>query len=123
MKERLFSVTKRDFDIQTFRAGGKGGQHQNTTDSGVRIVHRESGAVGESREHKSQTQNKRAALKRMAEHPKFKLFLSGKLQEIRTGLTLEERVNKAMEPENLLIEERGPGGAWRQVDPEKSEET
>lgn len=50
MKELLFSLTKKDFRIETFRSGGKGGQHQNKTDSGVRIVHLESGAVGESRE-------------------------------------------------------------------------
>ena len=30
-KELLFSVTKDDFDWDYFRAGGKGGQHQNKT--------------------------------------------------------------------------------------------
>ena len=28
-KELLFSLTKKDFEIQTFRSGGKGGQNQN----------------------------------------------------------------------------------------------
>jgi protein subunit release factor B len=36
-KEKLFSITKKDFKIQTFRSGGKGGQHQNKTNSGVAI--------------------------------------------------------------------------------------
>jgi protein subunit release factor B len=38
-KELLFSLTKKDFRIDTFRAGGKGGQKQNKTSSGVRVTH------------------------------------------------------------------------------------
>jgi len=36
-KELLFSLTKKDFRVDTFRAGGKGGQKQNKTNSGVRV--------------------------------------------------------------------------------------
>ena len=78
MKEHLFSVTKKDLKIQTFKSGGKGGQHQNKTDSGVRIVHKESGAVGECRNHKSQYQNKKEAFRRMTEYPKFMLWVRKK---------------------------------------------
>lgn len=52
-------------DVQTFRAGGKGGQHQNTTDSGVRLVHRPSGFRVESRSERSQYRNRRIALERL----------------------------------------------------------
>lgn len=52
-------------DIQTFRAGGKGGQHQNTTDSGVRLVHRPTGIRVESRSDRSQHRNRRLALERL----------------------------------------------------------
>lgn len=48
--------------IETFRAGGKGGQHQNTTNSGVRLVHLPTGLRSESRSERSQTQNRRRAL-------------------------------------------------------------
>ena len=75
-KKLLFSVTKKDFEIQTFRSGGKGGQNQNKRDTGVRIVHRESGATGESREERSQAQNKKNAFKRLTESLKFKLWLN-----------------------------------------------
>lgn len=81
-KELLFSVTKKDLIIQTFRSGGKGGQHQNKTSSGVRIIHKDSGARGESREERSQLQNKRIAFKRMAETKEFKLWIRKRSAEI-----------------------------------------
>lgn len=110
-RELLFSVTKKDLTIQTFRSGGSGGQHQNTTDSGVRLIHKESGAVGESREHKSQHHNKRAALKRLTEHPKLKMFIAEKMR----GCSIEESVEKEMAPENLKIETRGEDGKWQSL--------
>ena len=53
--------------VDTFRAGGKGGQHQNTTDSGVRLVHRPTGIRCESRTERSQLLNRRRALARLRE--------------------------------------------------------
>lgn len=60
-RKPFLSVTMNDCDLQTFAAGGKGGQHQNCTNTGVRITHRASGAVGEARDSRSQLQNKQAA--------------------------------------------------------------
>jgi protein subunit release factor A len=74
-KHRIFSVTIKDCDVQSFRAGGKGGQHQNKTETGIRVVHAPSGAIGESRETRSQLTNKRSAFKRMAESAKFQSWL------------------------------------------------
>jgi protein subunit release factor B len=62
--------------MDTFRSGGPGGQNQNVRDTGVRFTHHASGAVGESREHRYQWQNKKTAWKRMAEHPKFKIWVT-----------------------------------------------
>jgi len=53
--------------IDVFRAGGKGGQHQNTTNTGVRLVHRPTGLRAESRTERSQTANRRRALARLRE--------------------------------------------------------
>jgi protein subunit release factor B len=75
MKQLIYSVTKDDFVIQTFRAGGKGGQNQNKRDTGVRLIHKESGIRAESREHRDQLQNKRAAFRKIAENPEFKMWL------------------------------------------------
>ena len=51
--------------VETFRSGGKGGQHQNTTDSGVRLIHEPTGARAESRNDRSQHRNKQIALGRL----------------------------------------------------------
>jgi ribosome-associated protein len=51
--------------VETFRSGGKGGQHQNTTDSGVRLVHLPTGVRTESRTDRSQHRNKAIALERL----------------------------------------------------------
>ena len=53
--------------VDVFRAGGKGGQHQNTTNTGVRLVHRPTGLSAESRVERSQTANRRRALARLRE--------------------------------------------------------
>lgn len=101
----MFSVTAKDCRIDTFRSGGKGGQHQNKTDSGVRITHIESGAVGESREHRSQHDNKKAAFRRMAESDRFKKWHKIEVAR-RTGLLarIEDETDKAMDIKNLKIE-------------------
>ena len=48
--------------IDVFRSGGKGGQHQNVTESGVRLTHLSTGTVVTSRRFRSQHANKRQAL-------------------------------------------------------------
>lgn len=72
-RQLMFSVTMKDCEVQTFRAGGKGGQNQNKRDTGVRIIHHPSGARGEARDERSQLQNKRLAFQRMANHPLFRV--------------------------------------------------
>ena len=53
--------------VDTFRAGGAGGQHQNRTESGVRITHLPSGLVATARESRSQHRNRQTALGRLRE--------------------------------------------------------
>ncbi len=67
----LDNTTSDDIDpsevrFETLRAGGPGGQHQNTTDSAVRAVHIPTGLSTLARDERSQHRNKQVAIKRLA---------------------------------------------------------
>ena len=112
-KEKILSLTKKDFDVQTFRCGGPGGQKQNKTSSGVRIVHKNSNATGESRESRSQKINQKIAFQRLSETKKFKDWI--KLEVCRVSGELDkikEHVEQQMNPENIKVEIMGDSGKW-----------
>ncbi|MEP3053683.1 MULTISPECIES: peptide chain release factor H [Rhodobacterales] len=58
-------VNPSDVVFESFRAGGPGGQHQNTTDSAVRATHRPTGLTAVAHEMRSQHRNKSLALERL----------------------------------------------------------
>jgi len=51
--------------VDTFTAGGKGGQHQNRTESAVRLVHLPTGIRVVARDERSQHRNRQVALRRL----------------------------------------------------------
>ena len=105
VRDRLVSVTKDDLTIQTFRSGGKGGQHQNKVSSGVRIIHRDSGAVSESRSDRSQYRNKQIAFKKLTESKVFKDWLRLECAK-KAGVydEIEKRVEQALRSRNVKVE-------------------
>lgn len=107
MKTLLFSVTLKDCDVQTFRGSGAGGQKRNKTSSGIRIVHRESGAVGQASDAREQSKNKRTAFLRMIQTKEFTLWQKITTQKILGQLpkkSIDELVDEALVPENIKFE-------------------
>lgn len=111
-KQRVLSVTLKDCKVDHFSAGGKGGQNQNRRSTGTRITHSPSGAIGESREERSQLQNKKTAFRRMTETKEFRTWL----RKMSGRATLAEiQVSEQMRPRNIKTEVK-VDGKWTETD-------
>jgi len=111
-RELLFSITKKDFEIDYFSGKGAGGQHRNRHKNCVRLYHRDSKTRVTGQSNKEKRSNIKEALNNLVKHTKFKLWLNIKVYESdKQKKTVDELVNETMNSFNIKTEIKA-NGKW-----------
>lgn len=120
-KRLLFSVTAKDFEMQTFTCPGHGGGGKDTSRNGVRLIHPPSGARGEGRSARSLTQNRREAFIHLVATSEFKRWHRVETARrmgqpvVETTAEIQARVDAEVEQglrDGTIRVEIGDGTVW-----------
>jgi peptide chain release factor 2 len=96
-------VKESDLEMQTFTAGGPGGQHQNKTQSGVRLIHKPTGVRGESRTERSQHKNYDNALA-LLKARLYKVEMAKRMAEIAKKQESKSEVSFGSQIRNYVLQ-------------------
>ena len=110
-----FSVTKKDLTVTWFSGTGAGGQHRNKHQNCIRIKHNATGIIKTGQSSRSREANTKEAMEAMASDYRFKFYCELRLSEIEEGITIEKKVEAAMNDENMKIEVQ-VDGKWVESD-------
>lgn len=91
-------INPQDLRIDTYRAGGAGGQHVNKTDSAIRITHIPTGIVVACQDERSQHKNRAKAMKMLQSRL---LAAQREKQEAETSKERKEMVGTGMRAEKV----------------------
>lgn len=112
MKRLLFSITRKDFERQTFSVGGHGGGGKDTSNSGVRLIHRPSGAVGEGRSQRRNFQNEREAFLHLIETKEWKTWFRAECARRAKQVYVESPEEIRARVDRMVDERLKDGSVW-----------
>ena len=114
-RELLFSVTKKDLNIEYFSGSGAGGQHRNKHQNCVRMYHEKSGARSTGQSSKERKNNLKEAFNNLVKSQKFKIWLNQKTYETVNKINIEKEVEDAISSKNLLVEGKDENNKWKEI--------
>ena len=110
--EITIDIKPEDLRVDTFRAGGAGGQHVNRTDSAVRMTHLPTGIVVQCQNERSQHKNRASAMKQLRaklyEHEMEKKRIEErKLEDTKLGINFGSQIRSyVLAPYRMIKDHR-----------------